>query len=234
MADAATGGGDDRTLCAVNRYRAHQGVARHRRPSRGSSGAEPWQVFIHPGERSSAGICPRSGAHRQQVGSRASRACRWSCIPRRTEDAGSRRARRSRAGRRGRARRRMDAVPAAGRRDRGRQDPDEFLLVHGHYDSWDVGIGDNATGDAVLLELARIFHGMRDPAEPINPNSVVAGPFDRALRDRRGSPTRLPTSSTSSASRRSTSTISRMRRRDGVRRSDVDGRGWCALRDGHR
>ncbi len=45
---------------------------------------------------------------------------------------------------------------------RGRQDPDEFLLVHGHYDSWDVGVGDNATGDAVLLELARIFHGMRD------------------------------------------------------------------------
>jgi len=35
---------------------------------------------------------------------------------------------------------------------------DELLLVHGHYDSWDVGIGDNATGDAVLLELARIFH----------------------------------------------------------------------------
>ena len=43
---------------------------------------------------------------------------------------------------------------------RGVQDPDEFLLVHGHYDSWDVGIGDNATGDAVLLELARILHGM--------------------------------------------------------------------------
>jgi len=34
---------------------------------------------------------------------------------------------------------------------------DEFLLVHGHYDSWDVGIGDNAVGDATLLELARIF-----------------------------------------------------------------------------
>jgi hypothetical protein len=44
---------------------------------------------------------------------------------------------------------------------RGAEDPDEFLLVHGHYDSWDVGIGDNATGDATLLELARVLHGLR-------------------------------------------------------------------------
>jgi hypothetical protein len=44
---------------------------------------------------------------------------------------------------------------------RGTDDPDEFLLVHGHYDSWYVGIGDNATGDATLLELARVLHGLR-------------------------------------------------------------------------
>ena len=44
---------------------------------------------------------------------------------------------------------------------RGSEDPDEFLLVHGHYDSWYVGIGDNATGDAALLELARVLHGLR-------------------------------------------------------------------------
>src|SRR5690606_8141075 len=44
---------------------------------------------------------------------------------------------------------------------RGTQAPDEFVLVHGHYDSWDVGIGDNATGDAALLELARVLHGLR-------------------------------------------------------------------------
>jgi N-acetylated-alpha-linked acidic dipeptidase len=45
---------------------------------------------------------------------------------------------------------------------RGAADPDEFLLVHGHYDSWYVGVGDNATGDAALLELARVLHALRD------------------------------------------------------------------------
>jgi hypothetical protein len=43
----------------------------------------------------------------------------------------------------------------------GAIDPDEFLLVHGHYDSWYAGIGDNATGNAALLELARVLHRVR-------------------------------------------------------------------------
>jgi hypothetical protein len=44
----------------------------------------------------------------------------------------------------------------------GNQAADEFVLFHGHLDSWFEGIGDNATGDATLLELARVFHKHRD------------------------------------------------------------------------
>jgi len=40
---------------------------------------------------------------------------------------------------------------------RGGQSSNEFVLLHGHLDSWHVGIGDNATGDATMLELARVF-----------------------------------------------------------------------------
>jgi hypothetical protein len=40
--------------------------------------------------------------------------------------------------------------------------PEEFVLLHGHLDSWHVGIGDNATGDATLLEMARVFWQYRD------------------------------------------------------------------------
>jgi N-acetylated-alpha-linked acidic dipeptidase len=39
----------------------------------------------------------------------------------------------------------------------GAEDPERFVLVHGHIDSWHQGIGDNATGDASLMELARVF-----------------------------------------------------------------------------
>ncbi|HET8628163.1 MAG TPA: M28 family peptidase [Thermomicrobiales bacterium] len=44
---------------------------------------------------------------------------------------------------------------------RGAVEPDHFVLVHGHLDSWHEGVGDNATGDATLLELARVFHQHR-------------------------------------------------------------------------
>lgn len=44
----------------------------------------------------------------------------------------------------------------------GRNESDDFLLFHGHIDSWHVGVGDNATGDATLLELARVFSNNSD------------------------------------------------------------------------
>jgi len=47
----------------------------------------------------------------------------------------------------------------------GAADTDEFVLAHGHYDSWYVGITDNATGDAGLLELARVFAEHSDQLE---------------------------------------------------------------------
>lgn len=39
----------------------------------------------------------------------------------------------------------------------GSEQPEVFILVGGHYCSWDVGITDNATGDACLLEIARVL-----------------------------------------------------------------------------
>ena len=45
---------------------------------------------------------------------------------------------------------------------KGKEDPEKFVLVGGHYCSWEYGVTDNATGDAVLLEMARILHEQRD------------------------------------------------------------------------
>ncbi len=45
---------------------------------------------------------------------------------------------------------------------RGSGDPDKYVLLHGHLDSWDYGVGDNATGDATMLEVARVLWKNRD------------------------------------------------------------------------
>jgi hypothetical protein len=39
---------------------------------------------------------------------------------------------------------------------------DRFLLVGAHIDSWYEGVTDNATGDAALIEMARVLHERRD------------------------------------------------------------------------
>lgn len=44
----------------------------------------------------------------------------------------------------------------------GTDEPECFVLPHGHSDSWDVGIGDNAVGDATMLEIARMLWTHRD------------------------------------------------------------------------
>src|SRR5688572_15414592 len=44
----------------------------------------------------------------------------------------------------------------------GTDEPAAFVLLHGHCGSWDFGIGDNAVGDATMLEVARVLWKHRD------------------------------------------------------------------------
>ena len=44
----------------------------------------------------------------------------------------------------------------------GTEPGEGYVLLHGHLDSWDVGVGDNATGDATMLEVARVLWAHRD------------------------------------------------------------------------
>ena len=60
----------------------------------------------------------------------------------------------------GRYRSKLPEVRIAGTRD-----PDLFCLVGGHYCAWDVGVTDNATGDACMLEMARLLWDRRSDLE---------------------------------------------------------------------
>jgi hypothetical protein len=54
-----------------------------------------------------------------------------------------------------------EAVVRAEGQTSGPDDEREFVLVSAHLDSWYVGAMDNATGDVVLMELARVIHRLR-------------------------------------------------------------------------
>ncbi|NOX68941.1 MAG: M28 family peptidase [Gammaproteobacteria bacterium] len=43
----------------------------------------------------------------------------------------------------------------------GTDEPDKFVLVGGHLDSWHEGVTDNATGNAAMLEMARLLQQHR-------------------------------------------------------------------------
>lgn len=42
-------------------------------------------------------------------------------------------------------------------RIQGQEEPEKFVIIGGHYDAWGAGITCNATGNASILELARVF-----------------------------------------------------------------------------
>ena len=45
---------------------------------------------------------------------------------------------------------------------RGTEEPEKYMLIHGHYDVWHFGVGDNATGNAACLELARVLNQFKN------------------------------------------------------------------------
>jgi N-acetylated-alpha-linked acidic dipeptidase len=47
----------------------------------------------------------------------------------------------------------------------GRREPERFVLVGGHYCAWHEGVTDNATGDACILEMAKLLWRARGDLE---------------------------------------------------------------------
>jgi hypothetical protein len=44
----------------------------------------------------------------------------------------------------------------------GTEEPEKYVLLHGHLDGWIYGVADNATGNATMAEIARVFWANRD------------------------------------------------------------------------
>jgi N-acetylated-alpha-linked acidic dipeptidase len=44
----------------------------------------------------------------------------------------------------------------------GTEEPEKYILLHGHLDGWIYGVADNATGNATMAEIARVFWANRD------------------------------------------------------------------------
>lgn len=44
----------------------------------------------------------------------------------------------------------------------GTEDPESFVLIAGHYDAWGPGATDNATGNAIITEIARVLSAHSD------------------------------------------------------------------------
>jgi N-acetylated-alpha-linked acidic dipeptidase len=65
---------------------------------------------------------------------------------------------------------------------KGSVEPEKFILVHGHLDSWHVGISDNATGDATLLELARVSQEVPEGPPAQRADCLVVRSLSRPLR----------------------------------------------------
>ena len=42
------------------------------------------------------------------------------------------------------------------------EDAEQFMILGGHYDAWGIGATDNANGNALVLEVARVLHKYRD------------------------------------------------------------------------
>ena len=163
LPDAARGGGAGRSGARPDR--AHRGLLDAGRGAARSSGAAPSrEIFIHPGKNIHEGICTSiwGAPTAESLGRKPT--VPVVCINHPDGEPliadvqrGPVRASVKTWLREGWMR---CLLPVA--EIRGQEDPDEFLLVHGHYDSWYEGIGDNATGDAALLELARVLWGLRD------------------------------------------------------------------------